>query len=158
MLKFIFILILPLIAGSLCAQGFEPKTGSLNVLNQTFHENYNQLVRFEVQHLGDSVRPVMVFTGDTLVFKYRGKREAVRIIPLAYHQLKAIDHLSLSIFTLVSPWPEGIITDSNMLKLKIQETLCSNVLEELSTFSFSDSIFKRQEKIILHSRNYLRML
>jgi hypothetical protein len=158
MLKFIFILILPLIAGSLCAQGFEPKTGSLNVLNQTFHENYNQLIRFEVQHLGDSVRPVMVFTGDTLVFKYRGKREAVRIIPLAYHQLKAIDHLSLSIFTLVSPWPEGIITDSNLLKLKIQETLCSNVLEELSTFSFSDSIFKRQEKIILHSRNYLRML
>jgi hypothetical protein len=156
--KFTQTLVLALIATTSFAQNFEPSTGNLNALNKSFHENYNQLVKYEVQHLGDSLRPIMVFTGDTLIFKYRGKREAARIIPLAYHQLKAIDHLSLSIFTLVTPWSEGKIADSNLVKLQIQETLCNKVLEELSTFSFSDSILKRQEKIILQSKDYIRLL
>jgi hypothetical protein len=156
-LNFLYLLILPIIS-NLSAQNFEPTTGNLNLINRTFHEDYNQLVRYHVNRLGDSTHPVIIMAGDTLIFKYRGKREASRIIPLSYHQLKAIDHLVLGIFTLVSPLAEGNIADSIGIKLKMHETLCTKVLEELNTYPFPDSILKRQEKILIQSRDYIRLL
>jgi hypothetical protein len=157
-LRFIYILFISTIVHSLYAQNFEPKTGSLSALNKQFHEDYNQFVNYKILHFGDSSSPVMVFAGDTLIFKYKGKREAARIIPLEYHQLKAIDHLSLGIFTLVSTLPEGEIEDSNLVKLKMHLTLCDNALQELPTYLFSDSIRTRQKKIIIQSKDYLAML
>ncbi|HWZ21445.1 MAG TPA: hypothetical protein VNW06_02260 [Cytophagaceae bacterium] len=157
-LRFIYILLLSTLVNSLSAQNLEPKTGSLSTLNKQFHADYNQLVNYKISHFGDSLSPVMVFAGDTLIFKYKGKREAARIIPLEYHQLKAIDHLSLGIFTLVSTWPEGIIVDSNLVKLKTHLMLCDNVLQELTTYLFSDSILVRQKKIVFQSKDYLTML
>lgn len=140
------------------AQNFEPKTGTLSTVNKTFHEDYNQMVSYQIKQLGDSMHPVMIMTGDSLIFKYREKRTAARIIPPAYHQLKAIDHLVLGIFVLVSPWPEGKITDSALTKIKIHETLCSKIMAELKTYPFPDSTLKRQEKILSLSGAYLRSL
>jgi hypothetical protein len=159
MLKFLYLLpILSIIMSSASAQNFEPKTGTLSTVNKTFHEDYNQLVSFHLKQLGDSIHPVMVMAGDTLIFKYREKRTAARIIPPAYHQLKAIDHLVLGIFTLVSPWPEGKISDSAIAKLELHKALCTKIIGELNTYPFPDSILKRQQKILIQSGEYLHSL
>ncbi|MDB5272866.1 MAG: hypothetical protein JWO58_1233 [Chitinophagaceae bacterium] len=157
-LKYIAILFLLLSINKLTAQHFEPQSGSLHDLNQTFHDDYNQLVSYQVQRLGDSLQPVMVFTGDTLIFKYRNKREVSRIIPPVYHQLKAVDHLVLAVFVLVTPWPEGKISEEHVSTLQKHDVLCNIALDELNNYSFVDSILLRQKKLILTSRNYIRQL
>ncbi|HSZ71918.1 MAG TPA: hypothetical protein VK750_04535 [Cytophagaceae bacterium] len=150
--------LLVLVSVAVYGQDFEPRTGSLQVLNQTFHEDYNRWVKDKIRQLGDSTRPVLVFTGDTLIFKYQYQRSSARIIPMQYHQLKAIDHLPLGIFALVSSWKEGLLREDQMQTLKRHDQLIDTVIATLDTYLFTLEIKKQQEQILRLSKQYLEEL
>ncbi|HSZ25356.1 MAG TPA: hypothetical protein VK766_06555, partial [Cytophagaceae bacterium] len=154
------VVLLVLLLSSFCGynQSFEPKKGSLSVLNSMFHQDYNKLVEFKISQFGDSVHPVMVLTGDSLLFFYNRKRSAARVVPLTYHLLKAVSHIPLGIFTLVSPWKEGKLDDSTQFRINQYATLLIALEEELKKEAFTSSQLRMQQEIISSSKKYLSKL
>jgi len=147
-----------LFLSQLQAQTFEPYSGSLNTVNQQFHQDYNILVKYTLSYLGDSTHPVIVFTGDSLVFRYKGTRQASRVVPAEYHQLKAISHLPLGIFTMVSTWQEGPLSDSSIARLKGYKTLIETIQSDLLKYSLSPSLLAKQQEILTHSQTYIQLV
>ena len=139
-------------------QNFEPQKGSLSKVNKMFHEDYNKLVQFKIATFGDSIHPVIVFTGDSLLFKYQNKRTAARVVPAEYHLLKAVSHLPLAIFTMVSTWKEGKIADSNVVKLDQYNSLIEAAEIELKACNFTPLLLNKQEEITSHSKEYIALL
>ncbi len=142
----------------LYAQSFEPYNGSLSTVNHQFHQDYNTLVKYTVSYFGDSTHPVMIFTGDSLVFRYKGKRQASRVVPAEYHQLKAISHLPLGIFTMVSTWQEGNLPDSSINRLKAYNTLIESIQSGLPNYSLSPSLVVKQQEILKHCQSYIQLV
>jgi hypothetical protein len=147
-----------LFLSQLYAQSFEPYNGSLNTVNQQFHQDYNTLVKYTVSHFGDSTHPVIIFTGDSLVFRYKGKRQTSRVVSAEYHQLKAISHLPLGIFTMVSTWQEGALSDSSINRLKAYATLIETIQSDLPNYSLSLSLLTRQQEILKHCKTYIQLV
>jgi len=140
------------------AQSFEPATGSLSIINQQFHQDYNNLVKSTLAYLGDSSHPVIVFTGDTLVFMYQGIRKTSRVVPPEYHQLKAISHLPLGIYTMVSAWDEGMLTDSCRTLLNRYNSVIESAKSSLIGLSYEPSLLSIQQEILKYSQEYIQLL
>ena len=147
-----------LFLSELHAQSFEPYNGSLSTVNKQFHQDYNTLVTYTVSHFGDSTHPVIIFTGDSLVFRYREKRQASRVVPAEYHQLKAISHLPLGIFTMVSTWQEGALSDSSVNRLKAYKRLIETIQSDLPNYSLPPSLLVKQQEILTHCQGYIQQV
>ena len=52
--------------------------------------------------------PVIVVENDSVVLLRDGKRQEARVVPPAYHQLKAIDHVALGVFAALAPASENL--------------------------------------------------
>lgn len=142
----------------LYAQPFEPYTGSLHTANQQFHQDYTALVTYTLSYLGDSTHPVIIFTGDSLVLKYKEKRQVSRVVPSEYHQLKAISHIPLGIFTMVSTWQENTaLPDSCIKRLKSYNELIESIQAHLPE-SFSASVRAKQQEILKHAETYIQLV
>jgi hypothetical protein len=152
------ILIQIIIYNCLNAQSFEPTTGGLSLINQQFHQDYNTLVKSTLAYLGDSSHPVIVFTGDTLVFIYQGRRKTSRVVPQEYHQLKAISHLPLGIYTMVSAWNEGMLTDSCRVLLNRYNSVIESAKSSLASLSYEPSLLSIQQEILKYSQEYIQLL
>lgn len=139
-------------------QTFEPRKGTLSVLNNQFHADYNKLVQKTISYLGDSTHPIIVFKGDSLLLTYRNIRKPVRVIPEQYHQLKAISHVPLTIFTMVSTWPEGKLSDTNTLRLQSYKSTIQTLDKELNAYSFSSSLLSRQHDILVKTLRFIELL
>lgn len=136
-------------------QDFQPVSGVLHALNQSFHSDYNELVSATVEGFGKAHQPVMVFTGDSLILRSDNTRKASRIIPPEYHLLKAIDHLPLDLFALVSQWKEGQISQDNLIKLQAHKELIDKVRMQVKTSFTAPELFSRQEAIVHASLLYV---
>jgi len=152
------VLFLFILFTQLNAQSFQPNKGCLSTLNNQFHSDYNALVADIISHFGDSTHPIIIFTGDCLVFRYRGTRQSGLVIPPEYHQLKAISHLPLGIFTMVSTWQEGKLTSNNIHRLKEYDSLINVIYSEIDNYSYNSALLKVQQQILKHSQNYIQFL
>jgi len=91
---------------------FEPKSGILAEINQTFHKDYNQLINGICYTFGDTEGPtVLLLTNTNLILYHNGKREEHEYIPPIYHQEKAIDHHPLALYLTLKEKEGQELTD-----------------------------------------------
>lgn len=152
---FICFLFLPL---STWAQSFAPKTGPLAEINQDFHAAYNHWVDTYIASFGTKQRPVMVLTGDSIFFLFQHQRFSECMLPPAYHELKAVDHLALGLFSLLSSWKDGTISEDSVKKLRTYPLLIDQAFAELPKSSIRSELRSNQEKILTASQKYLAFL
>jgi hypothetical protein len=153
--RFKFCTILLLVVNIAYSQNFEPTSGTLSKLNNTFHEEYNGLVSKTIEGFGQGNQPVMIFTGDTLILLDKGARSAFRIIPKEYHELKALDHLALGIFTLIKSWQEGHLSEQQEKRLTNHILEIDKVKEDIKLYGFSEKVTDNQLTILRISQTYL---
>ena len=92
---------------------FEPKSGILAEINQTFHKDYNQLINGICHTFGDDEGPtVLLLTSKNLILYHNGKREEHEYIPPIYHEEKAIDHHPLALYLNLKDKEGKELTDS----------------------------------------------
>jgi hypothetical protein len=152
---FHFLLLLSLMGR---AQTFEPKGGTLGEVNQSFHEAYNGWVEAQLATFGTTEHPVMILTGDSMVFLFRGQRLKACIIPFAYHELKAIDHLALGLFSLASSWKEGPMQEQKRTLLKTYPPHIEGIQKDLEKSHIGKEMLSNQRKILLECQQYISQL
>lgn len=78
------------------ARNVAPRNEPFAAINISFHETYTRLVEQVLAELGDSL-PVVVLTGDNATLLCDGSEQHEQVIPIRYHELKALAHLAFGV-------------------------------------------------------------
>jgi hypothetical protein len=70
----------------------------LDTLNNEFRDQYRQALAATLAQAG----PVILEEGDNLILIHKGERPSVLVKPVEYHELKAVAHIPLALFVMLS--------------------------------------------------------
>jgi hypothetical protein len=87
-----------------------PHDGLLAAINVGFHETYTRVVEQVLAELGDDV-PVIVLIGDDATLLCDGKEKCEQVIPVRYHELKALAHLAFGVQLTLMANGRGRLTE-----------------------------------------------
>ena len=122
-------------------------TNELNELNQFFRQEYAKSRGRKLR----GVEPIVIVRGDFLVLIRSGKREEGSRVNPHYHDLKALSHIPLAVFCILSGRTENKLDRSTQDSL---QTLLSKtkVLKNKLPKIFADkNILQKQLQLIEHS-------
>ncbi len=129
----------------------EPVPDPLLALNESFREAYARCRQQLIERSG----PVILVEGDDLVLIRDGKRTQVRVIPELFHTLKAVSHVPLAIYVILTPLVDAPLGKDLRDLLQSYRTRVVNAAATLKNRGLPDSILKRQEEIIKDSLAFL---
>jgi len=92
------------------ARDLPPRNGPFSAFNIGFHETYTRLVEQVLTQLGESV-PVVVLIGDDATLLCDGREQREQVIPIQYHELKALTHLAFGVQLTLMANGRGHLTD-----------------------------------------------
>jgi hypothetical protein len=92
------------------ARDLSPRNGPFAAINVGFHETYTRLVEQVLAQLGDSV-PVVVLIGDDATLLCDGREQREQVIPIQYHELKALAHLAFGVQLTLMANGSGHLTE-----------------------------------------------
>jgi hypothetical protein len=92
------------------ARDLSPRNGPFAAINVGFHETYTRLVEQVLAQLGDSV-PVVVLIGDDAKLLCDGREQREQVIPIQYHELKALAHLAFGVQLTLMANGSGHLTE-----------------------------------------------
>jgi hypothetical protein len=146
----LFLILVPVFVVSnhapLCAQ--DPATASapdplLDSLNGEFRAEYQQALAATLAEPG----PMILEEGDNLILVRNGERTSVTVKPVGYHELKAVAHIPLALFVMLSFPPEATISAARRQRLQHYRELMISAYESLSRRHFTPVQLQRQEMI-----------
>src|SRR5262245_53783883 len=118
---FIYPLSLALLAALLAAghgQGHRETTDKTTETNKAakdalagVNESARAAYRAARERILSRTGPVVLLSGDTLVFRYGDLRTVSKPTPALYHDLKTVGHVALGLYSLLYP-PERSVSDS----------------------------------------------
>jgi len=92
------------------ARELPPHDGLLAAINVGFHETYTRIVEQVLVELGDDV-PVIVLIGDDATLLCDGNEKCEQVIPVRYHELKALAHLAFGVQLTLMANGKGRLTE-----------------------------------------------
>ena len=78
--------------------GESAKDPLLDTLNGEFRAQYRQALATALGQAG----PLILEEGDDLILVHHGERTSVLVKPVEYHELKAVAHIPLALFVMLS--------------------------------------------------------
>src|SRR5262245_56982947 len=130
------------------AQVAEPADPLLVVLNQAFRDAYGRARQEAIAASG----PVILVEGDNLVLIRDGKRSEVKVIPEAYHVLKAVSHVPLALHVMLAPGADREISDTRLAELRSFLDKLPAAEKSLEGRGLSDTVLRRQQEMFADSR------
>lgn len=127
---------------------FAPRDGLLSALNHYFHKDYESLVDLTTLSLERAGTPVIIAAGDELILRHRGLREAVRVIPPLYHQLKAIGHMVFGIHLSLEVRAHNGLNETDLFEILQQQYLLKAVLHNLADEGIPDEVRETQAALL----------
>jgi hypothetical protein len=135
---------------------FEPKSGILEDVNQTFHKDYNQLIDGICYTFGNTKGPtVLLLTSKNLILYQNGKREEHEYIPPIYHQLKAIEHHPLALYLTLQHNEGRELTDDLRKFLRERSSLLKEALENITGENWQEDVVANQQSLLKDSIEYI---
>src|SRR3954471_14925046 len=92
------------------ARELPPHNEPFTAINNGFHESYTRLVEQVLAQLGESV-PVVIAMGDDATLLCDGGEQREQVIPLRYHELKALAHLAFGVQLTLMANGSGHLTE-----------------------------------------------
>src|SRR6266550_9092816 len=92
------------------ARDLPPRNGPFAEINVRFHEIYTRLVEQVLAQLGDNV-PVVVLIGEDATLLCDGREQHEQVIPVRYHELKALAHLAFGVQLTLMANGSGRLTE-----------------------------------------------
>ncbi len=99
--------------------------------------------------------PVLLVEGDTLVLVYGVYRSEVRFSPDVYHTLKAVGHVPLALFALLTASADKELSSKRLFDLKRYREAITAARDGLDRGGFSAEQRERQERILARSLAFL---
>ena len=98
--------------------------------------------------------PVVLVAGDDLVLRYGVSRQAVRVRPAVYHDLKSIGHVPLALHALLVHH-EGELSAERLFDLKRYGEVVRAAYRALPARALTEAQRQRQRKLIANSLAFL---
>jgi hypothetical protein len=126
----------------------EPATASapdplLDTLNSEFRAEYQQALAATLAQPD----PMILEEGDNLILVRNGERTSVNVKPVEYHELKAVAHIPLALFVMLSFPQEASFSDDRRQRLRHYRELMTSAHESLPQRHYTPSRLQRQNKI-----------
>jgi hypothetical protein len=146
----LFLILAPVFAVSNHAPVFaqDPAAASapdplLDTLNSEFRAEYQQALAATLVQPG----PLILEEGDNLILVRNGERTSVTVKPVGYHELKAVAHIPLALYVMLSFPPEATISADRRQRLRHYRELMISAYESLSRRHFTSAQLQRQKMI-----------
>jgi hypothetical protein len=139
---------------SLYAQGppgESAKDPLLDTLNNEFRVQYRQALAATLAQAG----PLILEEGDNLILVHHGERASVLVKPVEYHELKAVAHIPLALFVMLSFPPEGSLSAGCRESLRGYRELMEQARATLPARHFTPEQLARQQEIFSASFEFL---
>lgn len=130
----------------LCGQGpggESAKDPLLDTLNSEFRVQYQQALAATLAQAG----PLILEEGDNLILVHNGERATVLVKPVEYHELKAVAHIPLALFVMLSFPQEARLTDGRRESLRGYRELMEKARATLPGRHFTPEQSARQQEI-----------
>jgi predicted HicB family RNase H-like nuclease len=133
-------------------EDFQLPGDHLSRFNEQFREIY-RIVRAEA--LGHA-SPIIVTSGDELIFVRNGDRKTVTYLPPIYHQLKAYSHVALAAYLVTGLDPGNTeLPATRQIELKRLLERMPDLQEELKKRDYPDDLKSRQKAILDAASEFL---
>jgi hypothetical protein len=146
---FVWLSVAPLHAQG--GRGENVKDPLLDTLNNEFREQYRQALAATLAQGG----PVILEEGDNLILVHKGGRVRVLVKPVEYHELKAVAHIPLALFVMLSFPQETRLSGDRLQRLQHYRELMAIAYEGLSGRRFTADQLQRQKKVFSTSFQFL---
>jgi len=123
--------------------GEKGKDPLLDTLNDEFRAQYRQALAATLSQEG----PLILEEGDALILVRRGERTRVVVKPVEYHELKAVAHVPLALFVMLSFPQETSLSPERLQRLRHYRELMAAASEGLAGRHFSADQLARQKRI-----------
>lgn len=123
----------------------------LVALNDSFRSAYAAGRKETLRHTD----PVILVEGDTIVLRRKGERIAQQYTPAVYHDLKAVAHIPLAVFVLLTPYGDGPLTDERITAVRRYRDLIPAARDAVAKRGFTAAVLERQYKLIDESAKFL---
>ena len=135
--------IVTLLSAPLMAQEAGAADPLLETLNSEFRAQYQQALAATLATPG----PMILEEGDNLILVRNGERTTVLIKPVGYHELKAVAHIPLALFVMLSFPQESNLSAERKKSLQHYRELMVSAYETLPQRHFTPQQLERQNKI-----------
>ncbi len=115
----------------------------LDTLNGEFRGEYQKALTAVLAQPG----PLILEEGDNLILVRNGERTSVAIKPAGYHELKAVAHIPLAIYVMLSFPFEESISPERRLELGHYRQLMNSAYQTLPQRHFTPTQLERQKMI-----------
>lgn len=115
----------------------------LDTLNSEFIRQYELALAATLAHAG----PMILEEGDNLILVHNGERTSVPVKPVEYHELKAVAHIPLALFVMLSFPPDASLTDNRLAALRDYRKLMVKAQATLPDRHFTPEQMERQQAI-----------
>jgi len=123
--------------------GESVKDPLLDTLNSEFRLQYQQALAATLAQGG----PMILEEGDNLTLVHNGERATVLVKPVEYHELKAVAHIPLALFVMLSFPPEASLPASRRESLRGYRELMEKARATLPGRHFTPEQLSRQQEI-----------
>jgi hypothetical protein len=124
-------------------KGENAKDPLLDILNGEFRVQYQQALAATMAQAG----PVILEEGNDLILVRHGQRTRVLVKPLEYHELKAVAHIPLALFVMLSFPKEASLSAARRKTLESYRELMEKARATLPGRHFTPEQLSRQKKI-----------
>jgi hypothetical protein len=125
------------------SNGDSAKDPLLDVLNGGFRAQYRQALAATLAQTG----PVILEEGDNLILVHHGERASALVKPVEYQELKAVAHIPLALFVMLSFPPEASLTAARRESLQGYRELMVRARATLPGRHFTPQQLSREQKI-----------
>ena len=115
----------------------------LDSLNGEFRAQYQVALTESLEQVG----PMILEEGDDLILVRHGERTRVSVKPVEYHELKAVAHIPLALFVMLSFAPESVLSVPRLESLRNYRKLMVKARASLPNRHFTPEQLVRQQKI-----------
>jgi len=115
----------------------------LETLNGEFRDQYRQALAATLARTG----PVILAEGDDLILVRGGTRVTIRVKPVEYHELKAVAHIPLALFVMLSFPQETSLSSDRLQRLRHYRELMASAYQSLPARHFTPDQMLRQKEI-----------
>jgi len=115
----------------------------LDGLNGEFRAQYQQALAETAAVAG----PVILEEGDDLVLVRHGVRTTARVKPVTYHELKAVAHIPLALFVIMSYPADTNLSAGRVQSLRHYRRLMESAYQSLASRHFTAEQLQRQKEI-----------
>ena len=135
------------------ARDLPPQNGPFDAINVGFHVTYTRLVEQVLAQLGESV-PVIVLIGDDATLLCDGREQHEQVIPVRYHELKALAHLAFGVQLTLMANGSGRLTEltANELHEKRAQIREAQAAANSASTTPTVTIAKAPAELLCHAR------